>query len=76
MNQHDLNEIARRVASAAMEFAPGHQPTAAQAADAAAVLRDMMQAAGVHSVTFADFDGVAHFARLAIQLVQSRDASR
>ena len=76
MNQHDLNEIARGVASAALEFAPGHRPTAAQAADAAAGQRDMMQAAGMHGVTFADFDGVAHFARLAIQLVQSRDASR
>ncbi|WP_329442585.1 hypothetical protein [Streptomyces canus] len=76
MNQNDLNEIAHRVASAAMEFAPGHRPTAAQAADAAAMLRDMMQAAGMHGVTFADFDAVAHFARLAIQLVQSRDESR
>ncbi|WP_330265375.1 hypothetical protein [Streptomyces griseorubiginosus] len=76
MNQHDLNEIAHRIASAAMEFAPGHRPTAAQAADAAAILRDMMQGASMHGVTTADFDGVAHFARLAIQLVQSRDASR
>ena len=76
MNQKDLNEVAHRVASAAMEFAPSHRPTAAQAADAAALLRDMIQAAGMHGVTFADFDGVAHFARLAIQLVQSRDTNR
>jgi hypothetical protein len=76
VNQNDLNEIAHRIAAAAMEFAPGHRPTAAQAADAAAVLRDMMQAAGMHGVTFTDFDSVAHFARLAIQLVQSRDVRR
>ncbi|MFF0084617.1 hypothetical protein ACFYR1_33615 [Streptomyces canus] len=76
MNQNDLNEIARRITSAAMEFAPGHRPTAAQAADAAALLRDMIHAAGVHGVTFANFDAVAHFTRLAIQLVQSRDESR
>lgn len=76
MNQNDLNDIAARIGSAAMEFAPGHRPTPGQAADAASVLRDMIQAAGMHGVTFADFDGVAHFARLAIQLVQSRDARR
>ncbi|MFF5028561.1 hypothetical protein ACFY2J_30710 [Streptomyces collinus] len=32
--------------------------------------------AETYGVTFADFDAVAHFARLAIQLVQSRDESR
>ncbi|MCX5288732.1 hypothetical protein [Streptomyces sp. NBC_00183] len=76
MNQNDLNDIGQRIASAAMEFAPGYRPTAAQMADAASVLRDMIRATEIHGVTLADFDGVAHFARLAIQLVQSRDASR
>ncbi|MFG2552467.1 hypothetical protein [Streptomyces sp. NPDC048581] len=76
MNQNDLNDIGQRIASAAMEFAPSHRPTAGQKADAASVLRDMVQAAEIHGVTFADFDGVAHFARLTIQLVQSRDENR
>jgi hypothetical protein len=76
MNQHELNNIGHRIGSAAAGFVPGYRPTPAQMADAAAVLRDMIQAAEIHGVTFADFDGVAHFARLAIQLVQSRDASR
>jgi hypothetical protein len=76
VNQNDLNDIGHRIGSAAMEFAPGHRPTAGQRADAAAVLRDMIQAVEIHGVTFADFDGVAHFARLAIQLIQSRDESR
>ncbi|MEU6365430.1 hypothetical protein ABZ876_06715 [Streptomyces sp. NPDC046931] len=76
MNQNDLNDIGHRIASAALEFAPGYRPTASQKADAATILRDMIQAAEIHGVTFADFDAVAHFARLAIQLVQSRDESR
>lgn len=76
MNQNDINDIGRRIASATLEFAPDYRPTARQAADAAAILRDMIQAAEMHGVTFADFDAVAHFARLAIQLVQSRDTSR
>ncbi|WP_328982209.1 hypothetical protein OG258_34455 [Streptomyces mirabilis] len=76
MNHNDLNDIGQRIATAAMEFAPSHRPTSAQMADAASVLRDMIQAAEMHGVTFADFNGVAHFSRLAIQLVQSRDASR
>ncbi|WP_369377563.1 hypothetical protein [Streptomyces sp. cg36] len=76
MNQSDLNDIGNRITSAALEFAPGYRPTARQKADAAAILRDMIQAAGIHGVTFADFDAVAHFARLAIQLVQARDESR
>ncbi|MEV6110968.1 hypothetical protein AB0L59_00245 [Streptomyces sp. NPDC052109] len=75
MNQSDLNDIGHRIASAALEFAPGYRPTASQKADAAAILRDMIQAAELHGVTFADFDAVARFARLAIQLVQSRDES-
>lgn len=76
MNQNDLNDIGHRIASAALEFAPSHRPTASQKADAAAVLRDMIQAAELHGVTFADFDAVAHFARLAVQLVQARDEAR
>lgn len=76
MNQNELNDIGHRIGSAALEFAPGHRPTARQKADAASVLRDMIQAVEIHGVTFADFDAVAHFARLAIQLVKSRDASR
>lgn len=76
MNPNDLDDIAHRIAEAAMEFTPSHRPTARQVADAASVLRDMIQAAGMHGVTFADFDRVAHFARLAIQLVQSRDVNR
>ncbi|WP_327691497.1 hypothetical protein OG870_25545 [Streptomyces sp. NBC_00461] len=76
MNQNDLNDIGRRIGSAALEFAPSHRPTPAQMADAASVLRDMIQATEIHGVTFADFDAVAHFARLAIQLVQARDESR
>jgi hypothetical protein len=76
VNPSDLDNIAHRIASAAAEFAPSHRPTAGQKADAAAILRDMIQAAEPHGVTFADFDAIAHFARLAIQLVQSRDESR
>ncbi|KUN28850.1 hypothetical protein AQJ23_07975 [Streptomyces antibioticus] len=74
MDQYDLNDIARRIASAAARSA--QRPTAAQKADAASVLRDMIQAAASHGVTMADFDDVADFPGLAIQLVQSRDESR
>ncbi|MFE9018413.1 hypothetical protein ACFYNL_07545 [Streptomyces sp. NPDC007808] len=76
MNQHDLNDVAARIASAAAEFAPSHRPTALQVADAASVLHGILQAAEQHGVRFADFDGVADFPRLAIQLVQSRDERR
>ncbi|WP_405647299.1 hypothetical protein [Streptomyces sp. NBC_00019] len=76
MNQHDLDYIAHRIASAAAQYAPAHRPTAAQVADAASVLRDMLQAAQTHGVTFAHLDSVADFPRLAIQLVQSRDENR
>ena len=76
MNQHDMNEIAQRIASAAAEFAPSHRPTALQVADAAAILHGMLQAVEIYGVTFADFDSVADFPRMAIQLVQARDESR
>lgn len=76
MNQRDLEYIAHRIASTAAQSAPDRRPTAAQVADAASVLRDMLQAAGMHGVTFEHFDSVADFPRLAIQLVQSRDESR
>ncbi|MEV8312546.1 hypothetical protein AB0Q95_00095 [Streptomyces sp. NPDC059900] len=74
MDQIQLDEIARRVASAARQFAPHCHPTPAQKADACSVLRDMIQATEIHGVKFADFDAVADFPRMAIQLVQSRDA--
>lgn len=73
MHQHELDEIARRVNSAAAEFSPSSRPTAGQVADAASVLRDMVQAAAVHGVRFAHFDGVADFPRVVLQLVQYRD---
>jgi hypothetical protein len=76
VNQNDLNDIGARIAEAAAQYAPAHRPTAAQMADAASVLRDMIQSVRLHGVTFADFDSVADFARLAIQLVKSRDESR
>ncbi|MFF7525103.1 hypothetical protein [Streptomyces pseudovenezuelae] len=76
MNQNNLNDIGQRIASAAMEFAPTHRPTALQVADAAAILHGMLQAVEIYGVTFAHFDSVADFPRLAIQLAQSRDESR
>ncbi|MGI5397934.1 hypothetical protein ACQEVG_00380 [Streptomyces sp. CA-135486] len=76
MNQNELDDIAYRVASAATEFTPGHRPTARQVADAAAILRDMIQAVEIHGVQFAHFDGIGDFPRMVIQLVQYRDESR
>ena len=76
MNQHDVNDIGRRIGSAAAQFAPGHRPTAFQMADAAAILHGMLQAVEIYGVTFAHFDSVADFPRMAIQLVQARDESR
>ncbi|MGW2721012.1 hypothetical protein [Streptomyces sp. NPDC001492] len=76
MNQRDLDNIAHRIGSAAMDFATGHRPTAAQVADAAAILHGMLQAAETYGVTFEHFDGVADFPRMAIQLIQLRDESR
>jgi hypothetical protein len=73
MTPNELDEIGRRIGSAAREFGPAHRPTPQQVADAASVLRDMVQAAAVHGVKFAHFDGVADFPRLALQLVQYRD---
>ncbi|MFD8570927.1 hypothetical protein [Streptomyces sp. NPDC059639] len=74
MNQSHLDDIGRRIGSAAAEFAPASKPTPRQTADAASVLRDMLQAAAIHGVTFGNFDAVADFPRLALQLVQARDA--
>lgn len=74
MDQSQLNEIGRRIGSAAAQFAPSHKPTPGQQADACSVLRDMIQATAIHGVTFADFDAVADFPHMAIQLVQHRDA--
>ncbi|MGW7087561.1 hypothetical protein ACWGH2_29250 [Streptomyces sp. NPDC054871] len=74
MNQNDLDDIGARIGAAVEQFAPDFRPTPAQGADAAAVLDGMLRAAEPYGVTFADFDAVADFARLAIQLVQSRDA--
>ncbi|WP_406316587.1 hypothetical protein [Streptomyces sp. NBC_00118] len=76
MDQAHLDDIARRVASAAKQFAPSHEPSPKQMADAASVLRDMIQATEIHGLAFADFDGIGDFPRMAIQLVQHRDASR
>jgi hypothetical protein len=76
VNQNQLDEIGRRIGSAAAQFAPAHKLTPLQMADAASVLRDMVQAVAIHGVTFEHFDGVADFPRLAIQLVQRRDADQ
>jgi hypothetical protein len=76
VNQNDIEDLAHRVASAAMEFAPSHRPTPRQVADAASILRDMIRAAELHGVKFAHFDGIGDFPRMAIQLVQHRDESR
>ncbi|MFK4068716.1 hypothetical protein [Streptomyces sp. NPDC029674] len=76
MAQNQLDDVAARIVSAAAQFAPSHRPTAAQKADAAAVLSEMLQATAIYGLTFADFDGVADFPRMAIQLVQHRDAQR
>ena len=76
MNQNDLNHIAQRIGSAAAQFAPAHRPTALQVADAAAILHGMLEVAETYGVTFAHFDGVADFPRMALQLVQARDESR
>ncbi|RFC72311.1 hypothetical protein [Streptomyces sp. AcE210] len=73
MNTSYLDDIARRIAYAAEQFTPSHRPNARQKADAAAVLRDMFQATEVHGLSFADFDGIGDFPRMAIQLVQHRD---
>ncbi|WP_309049082.1 hypothetical protein [Streptomyces sp.] len=53
---------------------PSRKPSALQCADAAAVLDDMVRVAEQYGVTFADFDAVADFPRLVIQLIQQRDA--
>ncbi|WP_329573869.1 hypothetical protein [Streptomyces sp. NBC_01361] len=76
MNQSHLDDIGARISSAAAEFAPAHRPIASQTADAAALLRDMLQVAEQHDVTFTGFDAVADFPRMAIQLVMNRDAQR
>ncbi|WP_233521947.1 hypothetical protein [Streptomyces triticagri] len=75
MNQHDLDHIASRIGEAARQYAPAYRPTPRQSADACALLRDMLAAVAIHGVTFADFDAVADFPRMAIQLVQHRDTS-
>lgn len=74
MKQSELDEIDRRIAEAAGKFTPGYGPTPPQKADAAAVLAAMVTGAAEHGVTFAHFDSVADFPRMAIQLVQRRDA--
>ncbi|MFF8657816.1 hypothetical protein [Streptomyces huasconensis] len=74
MQHTEIEEIAARIGSTARGFASGYEPSAVQKADAASVLRDMVQAASRHGLTLADFDAVADFPRLAIQLVQQRDA--
>ncbi|TGB06542.1 hypothetical protein [Streptomyces sp. MZ04] len=73
MDQNDLDDIGARIGAAARQFAPDFRPTPAQEADAAAVLDGMVQVAERYGVTLADFDAVADFPRMAIQLVQSRD---
>ncbi|QQC90038.1 hypothetical protein [Streptomyces alfalfae] len=73
MNQSDLDNIGHRIGAAAAQFAPEFRPTPGQMADAASVLRDMVRGAEQHGVTLAQFDAVADFPRLAIQLVQDRD---
>lgn len=74
MNQQDLDDIGARVGAAVDEFAPGFKPTVLQSTTACSLLRDMVQAAEAHGVTLEHFDGVADFPRMAIQLVQRRDA--
>lgn len=74
MDQNVLDEIGRRVGSAARKFTPGYGPTPVQKQDAAAVLAAMVEGVAEHGVTFAHFDSVADFPRMAIQLVQRRDA--
>ncbi|MFF1356941.1 hypothetical protein [Streptomyces sp. NPDC058297] len=76
MNQSNLDDIATRIAYAAEQFTPSRRPNARQKADAAAVLRDMVQATATHGLGLADFDGIADFPRMAIQLVQHRDEQR
>ncbi|MEV8318875.1 hypothetical protein AB0Q95_32440 [Streptomyces sp. NPDC059900] len=73
MDQHQIDEIAARITSAAAQFAPSHKPTPAQKADAASVLHGMLRGIETYGVTFADFDAIADFPRMAIQLVQRRD---
>ncbi|MFI6640130.1 hypothetical protein [Streptomyces sp. NPDC050504] len=73
MDQNQLDEIGRRIGAAAALFAPAHKPTPLQMADAASVLRNMIQAVAIYGVAFEHFDGVADFPRMAIQLVQRRD---
>ncbi|MEU8488120.1 hypothetical protein [Streptomyces sp. NPDC048641] len=73
MNTNYLDDIAQRIAYAAEQFTPSHRPNARQKADAAAVLRDMVQATEIHGLSFADFDGIGDFPRMAIQLIQHRD---
>lgn len=74
MDQNQIDDIARRINSAAAQFAPSYKPTPAQKADAASVLHGMLRAIEIYGVGFADFDAVADFPRMAIQLVQHRDA--
>jgi hypothetical protein len=76
MDQHDLDHIGRRIGEAARQFAPTHRPTPAQTADAASILRDMIEATRVHGLQFSDFDAVADFPRLALQLVRQRDEDK
>ena len=74
MNQNHLDDIAHRIGAAVGEFASDHRPTPRQVADAASILRDVIQAAAIHGLDFEDFDGIGDFPRMAIQLVQHRDA--
>ncbi|MFI5805672.1 hypothetical protein [Streptomyces sp. NPDC051561] len=76
MDQHDLDNIGRRIGEAARQFAPAHQPTPEQTATAASVLRDMVDATRIYGLQLSDFDAVADFPRMAIQLVQQRDEGK
>ncbi|WP_199546617.1 hypothetical protein [Streptomyces sp. N35] len=76
MDQQQLDDIGARIGEAAAQYSPAHRPTPEQVATAASILRDMLAAVRIHGVTFADFDAVADFPRLAIQLAQQSTSER
>lgn len=74
MTDRDLKYIGQRIGSAAARLNPEYAPTPGQSATAAALLRDWLQAAESHGITWSHLDAIADFPRMAIQLVQDRDA--
>ncbi|MER5371443.1 hypothetical protein [Streptomyces sp. NPDC002722] len=71
MNEAQLDNIAARIEAAAARLG-GPAVTPAEQADAAALLRDMLEAAHHHGVGLALFDYVADLPQMALMVVRSK----